>query len=339
MRSRRRPGFTLIELLVVIAIIGVLIGLLLPAVQAAREAARRAQCVNNLKQIGLGIHNYESALGSLPFGEGLGGWNDWSAQVMLLPFIEQTALYNALNFANTGAASSPSTSPLANTTVMRTTVNVFLCPSDVDRLTNIEGHNNYMASFGNSPTTYYLTATDPGTSSGTPNGPFSWVQYWGIVRLRDIIDGTSQTAAFSEMVKGIGTATNLPDPLQPSSAWVSSNQTYQASTQVWYTSCKASSPSTSGVSLINSSIGGNGNYWFIGTTGTAMYNHIMPPNSWTCAQNVRVGAFPASSRHAGGVNVLFLDGSTRNIKNSVAPNVWWALGSIAGNEVVSQSDY
>src|ERR1051326_1850305 len=98
-----RPAFTLIELLVVIAIIAVLIALLLPAVQAAREAARRAQCVNNLKQIGIALHNYHDGTGSPPWGFGYTGWNDWSGQVMILPYMELGTLYNALNFVTGGA--------------------------------------------------------------------------------------------------------------------------------------------------------------------------------------------------------------------------------------------
>ena len=94
----RRSAFTLIELLVVIAIIAVLIALLLPAVQAAREAARRAQCVNNLKQLGIGCHNYHSAYDVLPWGSGPWGWNDISTHLLLLPYIEQTNAWNAFNF-------------------------------------------------------------------------------------------------------------------------------------------------------------------------------------------------------------------------------------------------
>ena len=114
----RSDGFTLIELLVVIAIIAVLIALLLPAVQAAREAARRIQCTNNLKQIGLAMHNYHSTLGSFPWGCGPNGWNDWSAQALLAPYMEQGNLFNAINFSNGFA--SPHVS--ANTTVIRTQI-------------------------------------------------------------------------------------------------------------------------------------------------------------------------------------------------------------------------
>src|SRR5271163_1979713 len=95
----KRRGFTLIELLVVIAIIAMLIALLLPAVQAAREAGRRAQCVNNLKQIGLALHNYEQSRHILPWGLGPDDWNDWGILPMILPNMEQTSLFNAVNFA------------------------------------------------------------------------------------------------------------------------------------------------------------------------------------------------------------------------------------------------
>src|SRR4051794_21890252 len=122
----RRRGFTLIELLVVIAIIAVLIALLLPAVQAAREAARRAQCVNNLKQIGLALHNYHDTVGSFPPGgqsapSYAGTWFNWLTSI--LPQIEQMPLYNATNF-------SRQIYQAENTTVSLTMITAYLCPSD-----------------------------------------------------------------------------------------------------------------------------------------------------------------------------------------------------------------
>ena len=148
LRSRvvRQAGFTLIELLVVIAIIAVLIALLLPAVQAAREAARRSQCVNNLKQFGIALHNYHDVIGSLPAGHQGTGWQDFGPQVMLLPYMEQAPLFNSFNFNNNLGGASPGTPAL--TTVQLTKLNVLLCPSDIDRLTNVYGHPELLRQFG-----------------------------------------------------------------------------------------------------------------------------------------------------------------------------------------------
>ena len=350
---RRRRGFTLIELLVVIAIIGVLIALLLPAVQAAREAARRAQCINNLKQIGLGIHNYvDSTNDSLPIcGPNL-RWDDWSVQVMLLPFIEQQPLYNATNFAvngnaanstiNTGGGQAP------NNTLALTTLSVFQCPSDTDRLTDLSGHTNYMACGGSSS-----RAFDPG-----PNNWTSWsTQYSGVfsgtasemgpgigIKLRDVLDGTSQTAAFSERVKGVGRSWNNEqfDVTKPSSSVTQAGSDpgppYDPIT--YRSTCMNQQPTSANLSSAN--IRPSGREWWNCDGSDSRYNHVMTPNTWSCSwdnANESRGAFTASSRHAASVNVLFADGSTRNIRSSINNTVWWGLGTKAGNEVISQGDY
>src|SRR6516165_9395277 len=139
--SIRRSGFTLIELLVVIAIIAVLIALLLPAVQAAREAARRAQCVNNQKQLGIGLHNYHQSNDVLPWGSGPWGWKDIAAHALLLPYIEQQAAWNAFNFNDGDDTDSNGVNPASpdtpnNRTVQEMQIIAFLCPSDVNRLTS-----------------------------------------------------------------------------------------------------------------------------------------------------------------------------------------------------------
>src|SRR6266545_4404039 len=148
MPTNRRPGFTLIELLVVIAIIAVLIALLLPAVQSAREAARRIQCTNNLKQLGLGLHNYESAQGALPPSLCLRGqgtmvtwFGGWSAHGRILPFLEQGAMFNAVNF-NTHYEDAP------NLTVTAMTLSVFICPSEVNTQPLVEDEDITRLVFG-----------------------------------------------------------------------------------------------------------------------------------------------------------------------------------------------
>lgn len=348
--SRRREGFTLIELLVVIAIIGVLIGLLLPAVQAAREAARRAQCVNNLKQIGLALHNYHSALDALPFGQRQAqNWDDFSTHSQLLPFLELGPLYNAVNYRTGGAQprtpGAPTVAP-DNLTAFQTVIQVFLCPSDIDRLTEPQAHNNYAGNSGSSPDSFF--------NQGPYNGPFQTVPVPGLtptaltVRFSSILDGLSQTAAFSEKVKGIGDHLNLPpplDPLRPSSSLFAGTQPANESTpDPFYTSCAALSPNTAPEFGNSGTLGcwGSGSSWYLGYPVDTRYTHIMPPNTWQCLYNqggVVRGAFTASSRHPGAVNVLLLDGSVRSIKNSVSVPVWWALGTMANGEVLSGDQY
>ena len=200
MRSPKSRGFTLIELLVVIAIIAVLIGLLLPAVQAAREAARRAQCVNNLKQMGLGMHNYLSAVGVFPLGgsrnnriyrdspTSYSAWTCWSAHSMLLPYVEQTPLYNAINF-NFAPEINDTVAHPVHATIYKWVVNSFLCPSDpnIGRFST----NSYSFCIG--------VSSSVGGFTGPTNGLFGVYYSPGI---QEATDGTSNTIAMAEHLSG-----------------------------------------------------------------------------------------------------------------------------------------
>ncbi len=354
MRTGRLRGFTLIELLVVIAIIAVLIALLLPAVQAAREAARRAQCTNNLKQLGLAVHNYHSVVGSLPPGQLEGNdWMDFSAHTYLLPYLEQTPLYNAINFADVyplGQNQGAYWKSTWNITAWQTKLNVFLCPTDIDRLTNPHGHNNYVACSGSSPSSC--------ADIGAYNGPFiasnsgkGYLQANGntaaqVFEFRDITDGLSNTACFSEKVKGV-TDNSTRDLLKPTSSVFDVATVADPTTPVqYYAKCKAINPLTTPLETgqgFTTDPNGVGCLWHSGYPPQTRYTHVMPPNTWSCdygagGASIR-GAHTASSRHPGGVNTLMCDGAVRFIKDSTAVQVWWALGTKANNEVISSDSY
>jgi prepilin-type N-terminal cleavage/methylation domain-containing protein/prepilin-type processing-associated H-X9-DG protein len=333
-RATDRGGFTLIELLVVIAIIGMLIALLLPAVQSAREAARRAQCINNLKQIGLALHNYVASVGSLPFGQGpepANAWYGWSSLAMLLPYVEQGNIYNTINF-QVPDGSAPGTPQ--NTTAQRVSLAQFQCPSDVDRLMAPEGHNNYFGS----------TGSDPNMNDGVTSGLFGGMYGPGpyvpaTVRLQDITDGTSNTAAFSERAKGLALNNDDlgPDNLVPPGSVLKVAGLINDAEAV-YVLCGATNPHAPNARL--SGLFSVGSFWHIGTPYGTRYNHVMPPNTWSCAteHTDNLGAHTATSRHPGLVNVLFGDGSVKPVKGSVDRRAWRALGTKAGGEVLS-GDY
>ncbi len=359
MVSLNRRGFTLIELLVVIAIIAVLIALLLPAVQSAREAARRAQCVNNLKQLGLAMHNYHSSINSLPWGDGP-WWTEWSAHSLLLPYMEQGPIYNSINFGNgfylPGSPDFVINYP-GNTTSCYSVVNGFNCPSDNDRLTDPNGHNNYMANSGSAPNCDYGGNANTPAWSGPAAGPFIYSDsgsFTGLtiggssINIAAITDGTSNTAAFSERVKAVGnnfTATSAPfDGGTPTASLSTPNaiaNNLEGMSQPYYQVCIATPPTPVNGNQDSANFNDDnisGAMWVSGQPACTRYIHVMPPNTWSCRSGLQI-AHVANSRHPGGVNVMFCDGSVKFIKSSISLPAWWALGSRAGGEVVSSDQY
>jgi prepilin-type N-terminal cleavage/methylation domain-containing protein/prepilin-type processing-associated H-X9-DG protein len=371
---RRARGFTLIELLVVIAIIAVLIALLLPAVQAAREAARRAQCVNNLKQLGLAMHNYHSGIGSFPMagsnasiatGAVGGAWGNWSAIAMMLPYMEQTPIYSAMNFSlvNQGQTNG-NVEQAVNSTGCTSIINVLLCPSAIP----IPGgsaygyygkapNTSYFASVGSSMNQYGggnagLAVTNNSGGNAMPNGPFQ--VFGGAFGLRDITDGSSNTIAFGEWRLGDSNDSSLSVPqdiikvgtsFPPGASDGASTLNMPlggAGLNVWLTNC-AGAARQGGNQWSNT-----GQFWFEGLFGKATGNILVAPNGNypNCAINEyggdtdgSYGNFGMSSNHSGGANALLCDGSVRFLKSSTNQVVMWQLGSRAQGEVIGSDQY
>jgi prepilin-type N-terminal cleavage/methylation domain-containing protein/prepilin-type processing-associated H-X9-DG protein len=351
-------GFTLIELLVVIAIIGVLIALLLPAVQQAREAARRNQCLNNLKQIGLALHNYHDAFNILPPGarrsrDGVGNieaWGSWSIHSMLLPYLDQAETANRLNYdANSYRDDgSPACNGRTNWTAMTTRISGFLCPSDPTRGVGTYGGfrnpgNNYLGCNGDT--------TRWGTGDARDSRGLFWVD--SNVNFDQIGDGLKNTIAFSERLKGnnslqLKTRAHIfaRGPAWPSGqsrvpVFVNPITLFDA----YVTACNALRDGVyKGTTTPTGDYfrGHSGRFWENGMNTYSTFNTIHTPNSNNadcyeggCGEFDCSGIYSANSQHPGGVNTLLADGSVQFYGDSIDRAVWWALGSRAGNETIS----
>ncbi len=374
----RRFGFTLIELLVVIAIIAVLIALLLPAVQAAREAARRMQCVNNLKQIGLALHNYHSSNDCFPPG-GLVGYRydtkasnlngTYGAFARILGHLEQQPLYNSINWSLECDQDAYGT--VANSTVTVTRLSAFLCPSDstpsylgtgtapINAL--VAPGNNYFASLGSTLEWggYPGPLSGPAqTPNGPPNGPFN--SGGSAIGLRDILDGSSNTVACGEWRVGSGLRASAsirvaiptdiimvgsyPAGVSRNTPTVSMPSAALANgLPAWLQLC-ASNASNPSMRFNKSTTLGEA--WGLGLPSYSLGNMLVPPNPKTPNCNVassnavnQPGVYGLSSYHSGGANVLFADGSVKFLKDSTTSPVVWALGSRAQGEIISTDGY
>lgn len=329
----RREAFTLIELLVVIAIIAVLIALLLPAVQQAREAARRTQCKNNLKQIGLALHNYHDTYRQFPISI---GWHpnqsqngNFSDKVFMLPYLDRAAEFNGTNF-NAPPWDSSGWFGTNNITTQSITLPVFNCPSQ-----------SYVTNGGRANFTYAINMGTAGPNGQFGNGSHNGIASYcgpdggggpsdGPVNLARVTDGSSNTAAYSEfIIDGAGT---------PQAQQVHNWATAGANDAATRAACLAQT-ALSGRNGTNP--GGNrGASWAWSFVGNgAVYTHTMNPNDWPCHSwsgdwegNTLMSA---QSLHTGGVHVLLCDGAVRFVQTNIDFNTWVAIGTRNQNETLT----
>jgi prepilin-type N-terminal cleavage/methylation domain-containing protein len=310
----KHRGFTLIELLVVMAIIAVLVGLLLPAVQRIRESANRLSCSNNLKQVGLALHNHHDTKGRFPAGRGAPLPAVFSAQAALLPYIEQAGLQNLIDFTSApttfSVAGGPSYDGTRNLAAATTTVKVFLCPSDPT--------GSHVPGFAYGATNYAANAGSGTVSLGSLTDADGVFFLRSAIRIADLTDGSSTTAAFSERTLGPGSAT--ADREQ-------SILERSPGTDPTPDACAA------GIGQWNQE---RGEKWILGNYGNTVYNHFYTPNSasWDCMNiQQQKAATAARSAHPGGVMVLSCDGSVRFLTDGVSVAAWRALATRAGGEI------
>ena len=358
LRPRRAAGFTLIELLVVIAIIAVLISLLLPAVQSAREAARRAQCINNLKQLALACHNYESSQGSFPMGNramadlnqlnACSDYYGYSAFAYVLPFMEQGAGYASYNFNVKGDNYPDFASTSPNLTAGQQLVGSYICPSDqplasLDPTTYHTPRNqaSYGMSRGQQENIYFnwaLSASLPDTTQpyaqncnyGGGDGMF---MPESVVRIQGVTDGTSNTFLFGEMSR----FKNEP----ASSGFYFSNVVGAWGDSSFFSGGVRITGGAFVIPKLNAPADTTGSL-----LGLCFGTAVQPPDWFDPVKNaaglnacMNLGQWGFHSLHPGGANFAFADGSVKFIKESINWQSYRALGTRAGGEVISADQY
>jgi prepilin-type processing-associated H-X9-DG protein len=330
----------LIELLVVIAIIAVLVGLLLPAVQKVREAANRMSCSNNLKQLGLALHNYESGQGRLPPAflsndhaaapfQGLPAYFfSWSTMAILNPYLEQTNIYNTMDLTQPIYVPPNFNISQQNQFAVQQVVKLFLCPSDKAQPVSVAygepviGPTNYAVCIGTG-------TSNGGPPFGSPINADGMFRAYKPLKIADVYDGLSNTVAMSESLLGDGDENVAgPIPGDPQLVYAYTgfgtplNDATCAAASMWNVSNR------------------RGFMWATGEIRCGSYNHYYTPNQqiYDCVTNdpvdfTALGFRAARSKHPGGVNVLLGDGSVRFVTNSINATTWRALSTRAGGEI------